>query len=457
MKPGGQDNPVYAELLGETLDAAEWEALLEEAARCGLLRLLVGRIYELHPTLPVFLRRQLVAAVGEDGLTRLDSEFLNFYTEVAAHFFDAARKADRNAIAGLGIEEANLLRALRLAEKREQWDKAIQIVQTLYEFYEVTSRTDEWRALRTALLDIIGRQAKTSMNHERANLWLSLISNEAYDAIELGNLDHAESGYKQVLDYMLSLNQPDMEANIARIYHELGRIAQGRQQFDIAEQEYKKALAFFERMGLESDAAGGYHQLGTLADERQQFEHAEQWYKKAIEIRERLGLDRDAATDYHHLGILAEKRQQLDPAEQYYQKALTIFERLGLQAETATVYHQLGTLAEERQQFGFAEQWYKNALAIAERLGLRVLMASTLAQLGLLRRKQGRLPESIAWFGKALMIAAQYKMPVGGRILRDLARLMKSMGEQEFVAVWRQAFGEEPPLDRLREAMKHLE
>lgn len=40
------------------------------------------------------------------------------------------------------------------------------------------------------------------------------------------------------------------------------------------------------------------------------------------------------------------------------------------------------------------------------------------------------------------------------QVLRDLARLMNAMGESEFVAFRQKAFGEDPPLDLLREAMK---
>jgi hypothetical protein len=77
MQFGEQDSSAYAELLGETPDAGEWETVLEEAARCGLLRSMGSRVYQLHPTLPVFLRRQLAEATGADGLTRLDAVFLD--------------------------------------------------------------------------------------------------------------------------------------------------------------------------------------------------------------------------------------------------------------------------------------------------------------------------------------------------------------------------------------------
>ena len=57
------------------------------------------------------------------------------------------------------VEEANLLRALRLAEGQAAWAPAQAVVQTLDGFYEYRGRFDEWRALRTRLLERLGRAA----------------------------------------------------------------------------------------------------------------------------------------------------------------------------------------------------------------------------------------------------------------------------------------------------------
>jgi len=41
---------------------------------------------------------------------------------------------------------------------------------------------------------------------------------------------------------------------------------------------------------VEPKIADSYHQIGRIAQERQQFNEAEKWYRKALEIKERLGL-----------------------------------------------------------------------------------------------------------------------------------------------------------------------
>lgn len=146
----------YADVVGEALDAQSWEAVLEEAGQAGLLRPLLGRTYELHPTFSPFLRRELASMVGEDGLRRLDSEFMKSYSAWSARYFEGVDRSDQEVLAVVDAEEPNLIRALRLAETDKNWVAARAIVQILSEFYNARGRTDEWDALRGRLLNGVG-------------------------------------------------------------------------------------------------------------------------------------------------------------------------------------------------------------------------------------------------------------------------------------------------------------
>ncbi len=242
VSAGDQQQKAYESVMSEALDATGWEAVLDEAGRAALLRPLGSRLYELHPTLPACLRRQLASAAGEDGLRRLDAEFMKFYAAWATHYFEGVRKNDPNALAAVTIEEANLLRALYLAEMSDQWETAQAIVQTLNEFYEARGRTDEWRALRSRLIARVGREMSADADRDGANLWMFLLGHEASDNLERNDLVNAEGAYRRILDYLASLGEPATEPMIAVAYHQLGMIAEERQQFDQAEQWYRKAL-----------------------------------------------------------------------------------------------------------------------------------------------------------------------------------------------------------------------
>ncbi|MGD2248504.1 MAG: tetratricopeptide repeat protein [Candidatus Methanofastidiosia archaeon] len=486
----------YKEVMGEAPDEKTWNKILTEAVSVGLLRSR-GGVYEIHPTLPLFLRQKLVSLVGEDGLNQLDNSFMELYGYIADSLYEDVRNSDHNTLSIIAIEEANLLRALHLAETNEKWAIAQAIVQTLCEFYECRGQYNEWYTLRTHVLDRIEYELPEDADRDMAYLWMFLLGDKANTALRRGNLESAKSVYEKILDYLISLDDPAVDPKIAVLYHQLGYVAQDQHQFDEAEKWYKKALEIkerlglerdaartyhqlgyvaqdqhqfdeavkwykkaleiFERLGLERDAADTYHQLGRVAQDQHQFDEAEKWYKKALEIFERLGLERDAADTYHQLGRVAQDQHQFDEAVKWYKKALEIFERLGLERDAADTYHNLGAVAQDQHQFDEAEKWYKKALEIKERLGYPPLQVNTLAALSFSHFQQNQFPESVPWLGKALHIALEYQMDIQYTILVLLGELLKTMGKEDFTTEWRKNFNEDPPLEEITKAMEAID
>lgn len=434
VSAGDEQEQVYTNIMGEALDAPAWEAVLDEAARSGLVCSLGSHVYELHPTFPPFLRRQLLSMGSEKALKQLDSEFMKFYAAWAYRFYLGVMNCDQNAVAAIAVEEANLLRALRLALQNEQWLLGQRILQTLKEFYEVRSRTNEWKALRDRVLARVGREISTSTSRDRADLWMYMLGDEAADAIDRNELATAETANLRVLEYLISLNDPHVEWKIAVGYHQLGIIAEHRHQLDQARQWYLKALAVRERLGgLEKEATSDYHHLGNIALGQGKFDEAEQWYHKSLEVKERLGLEREAASDYDQLGKVAEERLQLDQAEHFYHKALEIYDRMGLKKDVAGELHHLGIVAQGRYQLDQAQQLYRKALAIFEGLGLEKDAAPSYYQLGRIAEEQERLDEAEQWYYKALEIFARLELE------SDTATVYHQLGN---IAQNRQQFNE---------------
>ncbi|MCX6679735.1 MAG: tetratricopeptide repeat protein [Methanothrix sp.] len=528
----GLGQAVYKEHTGEYLVIDSWKKVLMEAAFAGLVRQIHPDLFELHPTLPTFLRNKLADQVGLHGVERLDAEFTKLYAGLAGVLEEKLKKAEPVVSGLVGFEEPNFLRALRLAELGERWSSAQAIVQLISIFYDIRSRHEELRSLRSGIFTRLGRTINADASNDKIDLWMFLQSEEANDAIKFNDLNHAEMDYKRILGYLVSLNDPNVDPKIAICHNKLGIIAAHLHKLDEAEQRYKKAQKIFEHLGLEQDAAASYHQLGIIDQTHQNLNGAEAWYKKALKIYERLGIERDAAKSYHQLGMVAQDRQKSDEAEQWYGKALEIHERLGLEQEAAAEYTQLGSIAYLHRKPDEAEQWYKKALKIRERLALELDAAKcyhglgmvaqyrqkldeaeqwykkaleiyerhrleleaadlyillgtinqnldeayesyrdaldvydrvnnlyrkvdTLALMGILRRRQDRLQEAIEFFGRSWVIAREYQMSIAESISLSLASLMLSMGEQEFVTSWRQAFHEEPPLEALRAKAKY--
>ena len=106
----------------------------------------------------------------------------------------------------------------------------------------------EWSALRSSRLDHTGREISIDAPRNLANLWMFLLGNEANEALRENRLDDAEHSYKTIIQYLQTLPEPEAEQKIAVCYHQLGMIAEERQQFDVAEQWYRKALEIRERL-----------------------------------------------------------------------------------------------------------------------------------------------------------------------------------------------------------------
>jgi hypothetical protein len=207
----------YQKIVGENLDKSGWRAILLEAASAGLLRSLNENLFEIHPTLPSFLRGKLSARVCNAEFERLDEEFGEFYATFGSHFLEDLMNADQGAVLTMAAEEPNVLRALRLAEVRENWEQVGYITPALKEFYEIRGRTDEWRAIRYSLLSRLGIEPSDVFNKYEAGLWAILLGDEALDALKLSDFDNAEKYHLLVMNYLKSISCADIEFDIALI------------------------------------------------------------------------------------------------------------------------------------------------------------------------------------------------------------------------------------------------
>lgn len=229
----------------------------------------------------------------------------------------------------------------------------------------------------------------------------ALLQAQAVYALNQRNLALAAQRYRDCAAVCERLGWEDW---IGGAYHQLGRVAEERRDFDAAEAWYHKSLAIKERLDDHQGAAITYHQLGMVAAERHDFEAAEDWYHKSLAIEERLGDGRGAASSYHQLGVAAQARRNFEAAEDWYCKALAINEHHGNDQGAASNYGQLGTLMLELSKFAAAEDWYRKSLAIKERLGDRRGAAITHHQLGVLAQKQRFLDMAENEYRKSLAI-----------------------------------------------------
>jgi tetratricopeptide (TPR) repeat protein len=469
----------------------EWTAVLEDAARVGLLTGLGTGMYQIHPALPGYLAagwhaEDPVAYGGERdacerALCTASAEFSRWLTG-QIEFGNAGL-----AYTIIGLQRRTLGAMLGHALDRHAWNEAEGIVRTLDAYWDtrgLSEEADTW-ADRIMAAASPGQDKPTGDSTARS-LWLYTTTHQANRQYVDGQPDQARRTYRRALAYLQGQPETDWaRGSIAVLYHQLGltaqvrgrleeaedwyrqsltikdelgnrpgmansygqlgNVARDRGRLEEAEDWYRKALTLFEELGNRPGMALTYHQLGMTAQDRGRLEEADDWYHKALTIKQDLGDRPGVARTYHQLGNTAYLRGRLEEAEDWYRQSLTIEEDLGDRPQMATSYHQLGMTAQARRRLEEADDWYRQSLTIEEELGDRPGVASTYGQLGLLAQDRQQPGQALAWMIRCVTVFDQFPHPMTGPGPRHLARLTHELGMTALEQAWQQVTGQPVP------------
>jgi tetratricopeptide (TPR) repeat protein len=466
----------------------DWRAVLEDAARTGLLTGLGEGMYQIHPALPAYLAalwRQKQPARYDADREAATWALAAACAQLASGLVGQIQSGDAGlAYKDIALQQRTLATMLGYSLDHGLWEEAARIGEALEQYWiarGVDEDANNWAdRVRLATEDADG--APPPLDTPAGQLWLFFASAQANRQERQQHLDAAERSYLKILGmlqaqsvspqqqrqvagtchqlgvvalhrgqldgadgwYRVSLaieenlgNRPGM----ATCFHELGRIAQRRGQLNEAEGWYRKSLAIEEDLGDWPAKAGTYHELGNNAYLGGRPGEAEDWYRKSLAISEDLGNRAYMASTYHQLGIAAQYQERLGEAEECYRDSLAISEDLGDQPAIALTYHQLGNVAFMRGRLDEAEQWYRKSLAIEENLGDRPGMASSFGQLGLLAEERGQPRQALEWIIGCVALFDKFPHSAAGPGPEHLARLTAQLGTGILEECWQQVTG----------------
>ena len=389
----------------------EWEAVLADAARVGLLTGLGARMWQVHPALPTYLADWWRAEDPEnhDGVRDAGIRALvTAYARLGEWLSEQVATGNaRLAYQLIDLQRRTLGAMLGYALDHQMWEQAEAIAQPLDEYWDTRGLVEEGNAwanrVQAATESPDGRPPSPDSPAE--SLWLFITSAQANRQLQAGLPGEAERSCRRILATLEAQPaSPGTRAGIAVTYNLLGMIAQGLGRLDEAEDWHRKSLTIDEELGKRHGMAVSYHHLGVIAHQQNRLDEAEDWYRKTLAIEEELGNQTEIARSYHRLGIIAQDRGQPDKAEEWYLKALVLLEELGNRPGIAATYHQLGMIAQGLGQLDEAEDWYRKSLTIKEELGNRPGIAATYHQLGITAQRRGRLDDAENWYRKCLVI-----------------------------------------------------
>ena len=431
---------VYVSVTGEEMGWGACRTFLREARDCGILGSIPPSVFLIHPTVSGFLRQQLAHRLTGAQIEVLEQEFVRVYADLGDYFLENLSSENTDStVTGVLAEEANLLRALHLAETAGQWEHAQLVLQPLGQVYRMQERVLELRRLRERLLAHVGLEAEEAEKNGAIESWLYLQGTEINDAIGRLESDKAEGICHTVLRYLESLGDSAPQAQVALVYHHLGTIDQARNQYDQAEEWYRKALKINEPLGNEAESADSYQQLGSIAQSQRRYEEAEEWHRKTLEIRERLGDEAESAGECHQLGLVAEAAFEFEAALEWHHRARNAYENVGDKASAGAVYHRLGLIAQLQFDYEDATGWYQKALMGYEELGDESKGANDYYQLGVIALERYDYEEADGWHHQALQAYEKQGSEIGvANSYHQLGMVAHSQSHQEQAEEWYQ-------------------
>jgi len=433
-------------------------ALFDRAAEIGLLTAHSGGHYSIHPALPWFLWRLYEEHYGKPN-PNPKSEIENpqspvpvrAYVEAMGELSDYYTAqyvgGNRDVIAMLWAEEANLLHARRLALRHGWYHRITSAMQGLRQLYDHTGRRAEWRTLVEELVPsfvdptsdgpLPGREEQWELvNDYRVRLLQEERQWTAAAKLQGLKVDYARQQAAPLLALppeQLDAEQRHSLRSLAAALHEQGQIQREESAaacVDSYQESYDLALRIGEHAGAAVCAFNlghAYKDIPVLRDLAQ----AETWYRRDLELTpesDRLGRGKTLG----QLGYVAyewfnEARQAGDPAAvlvehlnnalRAYQEALDMMPPDEVQTR-AIIHNQLGLIYKKAGQIEQAVAHYREAIRYFEQANDRYNAAKTRYNVAITYMDAGRLADALLFAQAALLNYVQFGPAAADRVAR---------------------------------------
>ena len=397
------EGQAYKSVTGEELGYGACRTLLRTARNSGFLEPITPSVYQIHPSLPWFLGRNLYRQFPQSAVQQLEQEVVRVYADTADYFMETLYENQDAGTNAILAEEGNITQALALSLEASQWDNAQLLVQPLAQVFRMQKRYPELRRLRRQLLEVTGATAEEAESSGGIDLWLYLLGTEASECIETREFDRADTLNQQLLEYLSDKEDGETDPRTAAVFHQMGEVAQNRWQLEEAHDLYTRSLAIIEGGEDEQAAADDYYGLGMVCQYRRRYTEAKEWFSKALDIHQRINDGEEMVKDYRSLGLCSQYKFEYGEAASWYQRAREILEEARDEETAVLVYHSLGTVCHAQYQFDEAENWYQQALSLSDRMGNHAQMGVEFHHLGLVEQaKEMFVGDAEHWYMMAI-------------------------------------------------------
>lgn len=404
--------------------------LLDRATEMGLLQALGGGSYTIHPALPWFFRHLYEECYPDNAPTRA---YVEAMSSLGNHYHNRYEDGNREVIAVLKLEEANLRHALYLSHMHKWYDAMIQPMQGLRALLVHTAQWTVWRRLVDEIMPnfvdsetgkpLPGREKQWSVVltyrvqilrkerqwDEATRLQGLVVAWERQRATPLRLLDPA----------VLDEDQRNMLRPLAAALHLMGE-TQREQGNIVCVESYQESYEIAQRIGAQNGAATcalnlGHTYMGIHIPALRDLDQAEQWYQRSLEMRPKsdslergrvlgqLGhVARERLKDTYEAGEPAAILQKhLNTALHFCQQKQELIPPDAI-GEWAITHHQIGNTYYDAGQNEQAIAHYRKAIPLLKAAGNSYEVAQTHHNMALAYYDADRFDDALLFAQAAL-------------------------------------------------------
>jgi len=357
--------------------------------------------------------------------------FVEAMGELGSYYTAQYVGGNRDVIAALTAEEANLLHARQLARANGWWDALIGAMQGLDRLYDHTGRRAEWARLVDEIVPDFVDPASDGPLPGREEQW-SLVTDysvqlarQARQWAEAGRLQRVRVDWNRRRATPALAAPPealdDAQRNAVRtlaVSLEVLAIILREQGKAECVTPSEEAISLYQRIGDRATEAISAFNLGNAYEEIpaiRDLAQAERWYRRSLELRaerDRLGRSKSLSV----LGYVAWERfkearaarqheeellRHLNDAVDFYHQSLDLLPSNAVD-DLAVAHNQLGNIYKDAGDLARALQHYRESIRYYEAAGNLYGAARTRFNVAVTLRGAGRLADAREYAHAAL-------------------------------------------------------
>nr|XP_012563325.1 unnamed protein product [Hydra vulgaris] len=251
-----------------------------------------------------------------------------------------------------------------------------------------------------------------SLNDLNDNLKVRVILGHIYNSF--GNADQAIEQFEYCLEKQITINQDQLNPDVAVFLLNLGLSYNAKGQYDQAIEYYKECLDMQKLIYQDQsnpNVADTLNNLGSAFYGKGQFDEAIKFYKNSLKMRNLVYHDQthpSIANSFNNLSVAYRAKGQFDQAIGYYEKIQEFYKFIYREEphfDVAASLHNLGTVYNAKEQYDLAINCFKKSLEtfkIIYKKKPHPKISDSLNSLGTAYHVKGQYDQAIKYFKESL-------------------------------------------------------